>query len=161
MASQKSRYWQKILPQKGILEYWLAAGVLFERRWHYTITIVIKYKHGVFVSTVRVKCLGVYINKHQDMTQGLGGVLFDKIKTSSKGVHMPRSARSQSWSARLVFSPVMGKTGVGLLGQLGSPNTHQYRQVLFCIILWGQGCEKKNSRWYSKVKRGQMPFQPS
>ena len=67
-----------MLPQKEILELWLAAGVLLETRFHYTITVVTKWKHRGFVPTGRLKCLVVCINKHQDRTQGLGDVLFAK-----------------------------------------------------------------------------------
>lgn len=56
---------------------------------------------------VKLKCWDVNINKHQDMTQGLGGVLFTNIEQGSARLSLV-SLRLQEVKAEVqifVFSP--------------------------------------------------------
>lgn len=75
----------KILQETRLRKKYLSCswqrGVFFGTRLHYTITVIITHKRGFSAPALRLKCLDVNINRHQDMTQGMknpiviGGIL--------------------------------------------------------------------------------------
>lgn len=44
-------------------------------RLHYTITVIIRHKNVVSVPAVKLECLNVNINRHQDTIQGVENII--------------------------------------------------------------------------------------
>lgn len=47
----------------------MAGSILSRERLHYTITVIIRYKNVISVPAVKLECLYVNINRHQDTIQ--------------------------------------------------------------------------------------------
>lgn len=44
-------------------------------RLHYTITVIIRHKNVISVPAVKLECLNVSINRHQDTIQGVENII--------------------------------------------------------------------------------------